>query len=108
MASSYLTTFNTPFGRSRYLRLPFWFKSSQDEFQRKIDECYEGLDGIVVDDLLVFGQTREEHDRNLRKFLIRSKERGVKLNKDKLKDGVTKVNYFDHLLISEDVGLDPD
>lgn len=32
-ASSYLTTFNTPFGRYRYLRLPFGLKSSQDEFQ---------------------------------------------------------------------------
>ncbi|XP_062583207.1 uncharacterized protein K02A2.6-like [Saccostrea cucullata] len=92
-ASSYLTTFNTPFGRYRYLRLPFGLKSSQDEFQRKIDECYEGLDGVValVDDILVFGQTREEHDRNLRQVLTRSKERGVKLNKDKLEVGVTKV-----------------
>eukprot|EP00105_Crassostrea_gigas_P044027 XP_019928175.1 PREDICTED: uncharacterized protein K02A2.6-like [Crassostrea gigas] len=109
-ASSYLTTFNTPFGRYRYLRLPFGLKSSQDEFQRKIDECYEGLDGVValVDDLLVFGQTREEHDRNLRKVLIRSKERGVKLNKDKLEVGVTKVKYFGHLLTSEGVGPDPD
>lgn len=109
-ASSYLTTFNTPFGRYRYLRLPFGLKSSQDDFQRKIDGCYEGLDGVValVDDLLVFGQTREEHDRNLRKVLIRSKERGVKLNKDKLEVGVTKVKYFGHLLTSEGVGPDPD
>jgi hypothetical protein len=43
-------------------------KSSQDEFQRKIDESFEGLDGVVaiVDDILVFGHTREEHDKNLR------------------------------------------
>lgn len=109
-ASSYLTTFNTPFGRYRYLRLPFGLKSSQDEFQRKIDECYECLDSVValVDDLLVFGQTREEHDRNLHKVLIRSKERCVKLNKDKLEVGVTKVKYFGHLLTSEGVGPDPD
>ena len=67
-SSSYLTTFNTPFGRYRYLRLPFGLKSSQDEFQRKIDECFEGLPGVValVDDVLVFGPSREEHDRNLR------------------------------------------
>lgn len=84
--------------------------SRHDEFQRKIDECYEGLDGVValVYDLLVFGQTREEHDRNLRKVLIRSKERCVKINKDKLEVGVTKVKYFGHLLTSEGVGPDPD
>ena len=40
-------------------------KSSQDEFQRKIDLSFEGLDGVVaiVDDILVFGHTREEHDK---------------------------------------------
>lgn len=43
-ASSYLTTFNKLFGRFRFLSLPFGLKSSQDEFQRKIDECYKGLD----------------------------------------------------------------
>ena len=46
--SSLLTTFNTPFGRYRYLRLPFGLKSSQDEFQRRVDECFEGLDGVIA------------------------------------------------------------
>jgi len=65
--SSYLTTFNTPFGRYRFRRLPFGLKSSQDEFQRKIDESFEGLDGVVVivDDILVFGHTHEEHDKRV-------------------------------------------
>lgn len=92
--------------------LDFLLDSSRHEtsFRKKIDECYEGLDGVValVDDLLVFGQTREEHDRNLRKVLIRSKERGVKLNKDKLEVGVTNVKYFGHLLTPEGVGSDSD
>ncbi|XP_062582944.1 uncharacterized protein LOC134244705 [Saccostrea cucullata] len=105
--TKHLTTFNTPFGRYRYLRLPLGLKSSQDEFQTKIDECYEGLNGVValVDDILVFGQTKEEHDRNLRSYKVK---RGVKLNKDKLEVGVTKVKNFDHLLTSEGVGPDPD
>lgn len=52
--SSYLTTFNSPFGRFRFLRLPFGLNSSQDEFQRQIYEIFEDLDGIVVlvDDIL--------------------------------------------------------
>lgn len=50
----------------------------------------------------------EEHSRNLRKVLKRSKERGVKLNKDELEVGVTKVKYFGHLLALEGVGPDPD
>ena len=67
-ASSFFTTFNTPFCRFRYLRCPFGLNSSQDEFQRRMDECYEGPSGVVaiVDDVLVSGETRQEHDQNLR------------------------------------------
>ncbi|KAJ8364672.1 hypothetical protein SKAU_G00135030 [Synaphobranchus kaupii] len=45
--------------------------AAQDEFQRKIDETYQGLDGVVaiVDDVLLYGATQEEHDRNLRAML---------------------------------------
>ena len=106
--SSYLTTFNTPYGRYRFLRLPFGLKSSQDEFQRKIDESYEGLEGMValVDDILVYGKSREEHDKNLKAVLERSRQKGIKLNSDKLVVGVSEVDYFGHLLTSE--GLKPD
>jgi hypothetical protein len=108
-AFSYLTTFNTPFGRFCYLRLPFGLKSSEDIFQRKIDEGYEGLEGVValVDDVLVYGQKREEHDIILRSVLKRSQEKGIKLNKDKREVGVTRFKYFGHVLTADGVGPDP-
>ena len=45
--SSYLNTFNTCFGRYRYLRLPMGLKSSMDIFSRKMDEAFENIPGIV-------------------------------------------------------------
>ena len=62
--SSLLTTFNTPFGRYRYLRLAMGIRSAQDIFQRKIDEIFEHMQGVtsICDDILVFGNTRAEHD----------------------------------------------
>ena len=36
--SSRLTTFNTPFGRYRYLRMPVGAKCSTEVFQRERDE----------------------------------------------------------------------
>uniref|UniRef100_A0A3P9K9H2 Gypsy retrotransposon integrase-like protein 1 n=1 Tax=Oryzias latipes TaxID=8090 RepID=A0A3P9K9H2_ORYLA len=106
--SSLLTTFNTVFGRYRFLRLPFGIISAQDEFQRRVDETYEGLDGVaaIVDDVLVFGKTKQEHDRNLRPMLQRTRERGVKLNPDKCRISVQEVSYFGHTLSHE--GLKPD
>lgn len=87
-------------GRYRFLRLPFGLISAEDEFQRKIDETYEGLDSVaaIVDDILVFGKTKEEHDANLRTVLMRTHEKGVCLNPDKSVTCVPEVSYFGHKL----------
>lgn len=107
-SSSLITTFNTPFGRYRYLRLPMGIRSSQDIFQRKVDEALEGLDGVVsiVDDILVFGRTKAEHDQNLRQFLIRARDFGFRFNPDKCIIGAQEVNYFGHVISAD--GLKPD
>ena len=106
--SSYLTTFNTPFGKYRFRRLPFALISAQDEFQRKMDEVFEGLPGVtlLVDDVLISGRTRQEHDRSLQAALERSSTKNLKLNPDKLVVGATEVQYFGHIISSE--GLKPD
>ena len=57
--SSYLTTFrfNTPFGRYRWLRLPFGISSASEEYQRRMADTLAGIDGVKVfiDDILVYG-----------------------------------------------------
>lgn len=107
--SSKLTTFNTIYGRYRFKRLPFGVISAQDEFQRRVDEAYEGLPGVaaIVDDIIVYGRTKEEHDANLRAMLMRTRERGIKLNKEKSVICVPEVNYFGHTLTREGIRPDP-
>ena len=46
--SSYLTTFNTPFGRYRWLRMPFGISCASEEYQRRMMESLDGLEGIIV------------------------------------------------------------
>jgi len=56
--SSLLTTFNSPFGRYRFLRMPFGLKMSQDVFQNRMDQILEACDRCVVsiaDDVAVGG-----------------------------------------------------
>ena len=43
--SSLLTTFNTPVGRYRCLRLPFGIKSVPETFQRIMDTMLEEIEG---------------------------------------------------------------
>ena len=83
--SSYLTTFNKPFGRYRLLRLHFGLKSAQDVFQKKIDETFQDIPGIevVADDILIFSTTMEEHNTILKKLFDRAHKYGVKFNLEK-------------------------
>ena len=66
--SSMLTTFQTPWGRWRYPRMPFGIKQASEHFQHKFDQCIEGLAGVyaVADDALVTGrgETYEEAVKN--------------------------------------------
>lgn len=74
--SSYLTTFQTPFGHYRWRRMPFGISSAPEVFQRKMHELIEGMTGIevVADDFIAvgYGETFEEatrdHDKNLLDF----------------------------------------
>ena len=83
--SSYLTAFNTPFGRYRFLRLPFGLRSAQDVFQKRIDETFQDIPGIeiVADDILIFSTTMEEHNAILRMLCDRARKYGVKFNLEK-------------------------
>ena len=79
--SAKLTTFITPFGRYCFNRLPFGISSAPEHFQR-MSEILTGLPGVVcmMDDVLVHGSTREEHDARLRDVLNRLQTAGMTLN----------------------------
>ena len=45
--SSRLTVFESTFGKYRWLRLPFGVSVAPEEFQRRLHEALQGLDGIA-------------------------------------------------------------
>ncbi|XP_055589896.1 uncharacterized protein K02A2.6-like [Uranotaenia lowii] len=55
--SSKLTTFWTPFGRYRWVRLPFGIAPAPEIFQMKLQEVVQDIEGVecLVDDRIVFG-----------------------------------------------------
>ena len=54
-AASYLTTFNTPFGRFIWRRMPLGISSALEVWQQRINELVEGLKGVevIADDFLI-------------------------------------------------------
>ncbi|KAK7878469.1 hypothetical protein WMY93_034308 [Mugilogobius chulae] len=106
--SSRLCTFNTPYGRYRFKRLPFGVSSAPEVFQKCIAQRLEDLEGVVnvMDDILVWGKDKEQHDKRLRQLLDRVRSINLKLNKDKCKIGLTEIQYIGHILTAD--GLKPD
>ena len=103
--SSFLTTFNTPFGRYRFLRLPFGLKVSQDIFQCLMDDAYQNCHGAVniADDVVVYGRDEKDHDRNLHEAMEKTRKSGIKLNDRPEKCQVKKesVKFYGNMYTTE-------
>lgn len=101
-----MTTFATPWGHFRWLQMPFGIAPAPKEFQRRLNEALEGLDGVrtIADDIIVFGvgDTDDEavvdHDRKLMALLQRCRQRHIKLNKDKMKFKLAQLSYVGHVI----------
>ena len=105
--SSKLLTFNTPWGRYRFTRLPFGISPAPELYQREMDRLFAGVPvEIIVDDFLVHGKDQSEVDEKMRRVLDRSREVGLKFNPKKVKLRVPEVSYVGHLFSAE--GLKPD
>ena len=103
-----LLTFNTPFGRYSFKRMPFGLKSSQDVFQRAVDQTFGDIPDVYViaDDILIAAETKKKFDLATNRVLQRCRDSGFKLNPDKAKILLEEVHYFGYLLTKE--GLKPD
>lgn len=115
-SSSYLTTFNTPFGRYRWKRMPFGIRSAPEIFQRRMHELIEGMPHVevVADDFVVVGygetleQATRDHDQNLMGFLQLCQDRGLKLHIEKLTLKQTEVSFIGHVANGDGLRVDPD
>ena len=99
--SSKLLTFNSPFGRYKFKRLPFGVIHVSEVFQADVAEISEGIEGVqnAQDYIIVWGKTKTEHDNHLRNVLLRIRAYGLKLNTDKCIFNVSEVTYLGHTLI---------
>lgn len=106
--SSDLCTFNTPFGRYKFLRLPYGINSSGEIFHRVMNDLFGDLPGIVifVDDILVHGRNETEHNERLESVFKRASEVNLKFNKQKCKFGLSEICYVGHIFNQH--GVSPD
>ena len=107
--SSKLLTFNTPFGRYRFKRLPFGIHSAADVLQKQIEEIISGIEGAAndQDDIIIFGKDKMQHDMTLKKVLDRVRQSGLKLNKKKCAIGTKEITFLGHVISADGIKPDP-
>ncbi len=109
-SSTRYCTFNTPFGRHCFPRLPFGIKSAPEIFHRAMEQIIEGLDGVPVyiDDIIIWGSTAQEHNERLNRVMECIQKHGLKLNKSKCEFGVQEILFLGDKLSARGVQPDQD
>ena len=107
--SQLLTTFNTPFGRYCFKRLPFGLNVSLDVFQTAMDRHLEGLKGVIsiAGDIAAVGKVQADHNRNLHALMMRAQERGIVFNPKKCVIKIDHIMFFGNVYSSTSIHPDP-
>lgn len=104
-----LTTFTTPFGRYMFRRAPYGVASISEHYNRRMDQAFQGLPGTqrLVDDVIVYGATREQFLERVSAFLQRCREHGVSLNRDKVQFLQPEVKFAGFIVGGDGYRPDP-
>jgi len=107
--SAMYCTFNSPFGRYKFRRLPFGISSASEVFSRTIDDIFADMPRVEtnVDDIIVHGRDDDEHDATVIELLDRCRKVGLKLNRKKCVIGVSELVFIGDLLTDKGVRPDP-
>lgn len=94
--SRHVTNFFSGDRYYRYVRMPFGLCNAPDIFQDAMERIFRDCEGVMIylDDILVYGKTRDEHDKHLQEVLRRLKEHNVSLNQKKCSFSKTSCTFL--------------
>jgi uncharacterized protein (DUF2249 family) len=105
------TAIATPSGLYQFRVMPYGLTNSPATFQRLMDRVLSGLTWnrciVYMDDIVVFGRTFEEHNKNLEFVLKRIIDANLKLNVKKCEFAADQIVYLGHRITKNGIGVDP-
>ena len=109
LRSSLLTTFNMPWGKYRWLRMPFGLKVSGDVFQERLDKGLRLVPGVlgITDDIVIHGLTENTHNRTVLILCETARLNNQSLNSKKMQFKSTDCKFFGHRLTLDGTKVDP-
>ena len=104
--SQLLTTFNAPWGRFCFLKMPFGLNQSQYFFQFWMDTYFGDLNEgthIIADDVKSHGPDEATHDKHLIQVLNQCRKVGLKLNAEKCIFKSSSIPFFGHVISDQGI-----
>ena len=107
--SSHLTTFNTLWGKYRWLRMPFGLKVSGDIFQERLDTVIRLVPGVlgIADNIVIHGATENTHDGTVLILCETARLNNLSLNSKKMQFKPKDCKFFGHRLTPDGIKVDP-
>ena len=101
-----------PLGFFEYNRMAMGLANAPATYQRLMENVLGDLHlhicMVFLDDIIVFGNTFQEHLDRLERVLIRLGENGLKLNPKKCSFCQEEVRYVGHIVSAEGISTDPE
>ena len=105
------TAFSTRYGQFECLCMPFGLCNAPATFQSHINETLrEFLDDFCsayLDDVLIFSDTREDHERHVRLVITRLEAAGLFIDIDKCEFNTTSTRYLGLIISTDGIRMDP-
>ena len=108
--SQLLTTFNTPWGRFCFLKMPFGLNQFKYFFQFWMDTYFGDLNEdtqVIADDVKMHGLDEATHHKHLIQVLNQCRKIGLKLNAEKCIFKSESIPFFGHIISREGIKPDP-
>lgn len=91
--------------------MPFGLSNTPATFERMMETVLQGLTGkiclVYLDDVIVFGKTFEEEEKNLKEVFSRLRRAGLKMSPKKCHLFQREVNFLGHVVSAKGVTTDP-
>ena len=99
-------------GLFEFVRMPFGLCNAPGIFQRTMERVLHGLVGeiclVYLDDVVVFGKTKEEHALNLRLVLERFRDHNLTLKPSKCSFSKVALKLLGYIVGADGISADPE
>jgi hypothetical protein len=106
------TAFRTRYGHYEYLVMPFGMANAPASFQNMINEIFKDMIdlGVVayIDDILIYSQTKEEHERLIKEVLSHLQKWDLAASIDKCEFHKSEIEFLGYMISDTGINMAQD